>query len=101
MSDTTPTLIFEHGFDERKQAEARARGYQSHVYVQFADGSRYRVVFYDCVRLQQDLEYEVSSGTMCVADPGMIVLPEVTLENILKAVQKLARDGYFPNFRPV
>jgi len=96
-----PVLLFETPFDERSQFEASSKGYLSGVSVQQQNGNTYPVVFYDCVRLEQDLEYEVSSGRMCVADPGMIVVPEVTLENMLIAIKKLDIEGYFNSLQPV
>ena len=36
-------------------------------------------MFYDPVRLQQDLEEEVKAGRPLIAEPGMIVIPEITL----------------------
>jgi hypothetical protein len=96
-----PKLLFEYEFGERERFEAKARGYLSHVVVEHSDGSRYSVVFYDCVRLQQDLEDEVSAGRMCVADPGMIVVSEVTPENIRTAVDRLAAEGFFGKLRPL
>ena len=93
--DAYPKLTFDTPFDERAQMEAKARGYLSNVYVQQSDGTIFPVVFYDCIRLSQDLEYEVSTGRMCVAEIGMIILPEVTLDNILIAVRKLTVEGYF------
>lgn len=100
MRPEHPSLSFETPFDERAQFEARAAGYLSGVLVEQSDGSAYHVVFYDCTRLAQDLEYEVSTGRMCVADPGMIVLPEITLDNIRIAVEKLTREGYFDSLKP-
>jgi hypothetical protein len=95
-----PKLVFDASFDERAQFEAKSRGYLSNVYAQQSDGSMYPVVFYDCIRLAQDLEYEVSTGRMCVADTGMIILPEVTLECMKIAVKKLTDEGYFKQCRP-
>lgn len=100
MADATPQLIFGTPFDERAQFEARSAGYLSDVLVKLPDGSSYPVVFYDCTRLAQDLEYEASSGRMCVADPGMIVLPEVTLANMQAAVERLTAEGFFKALQP-
>ena len=100
-TDDDPILIFEFPFDERAQFEAKSRGYLSHVRVQHSPGRTYSVVFYDGVRLAQDLEYEASSGWMCVAEPGLIILPEVTLENIRIAVKKLLAEGFFESLRSV
>jgi hypothetical protein len=94
-------LAFEGGFDERAAVEAQARGYRSHVAVEFADGERYSVVFYDPVRLQQDLHEEIRAGSTCIAEPGLIVIAEVTLENMRLAVDRLVREGYFEALRPM
>ena len=88
-------LFFQYGFDERDQFEARSRGYMSHVQVRFSSGLGYSVCFYDCVRLQQDLEEEVRLGNVFIAEPGMIVLSEITPENIRRAVSKLDAEGFF------
>ena len=90
-----PKLSFDSPFDERAQFEAKSRGYLSNVYVRQRDGSKCSVVFYDCVRLAQDLEYEVSTGRMCVAEIRMIILPEVTLDYMRIAVSKLTAEGFF------
>lgn len=95
-----PKLIFEHGFSEQDADEAEARGYLSQVTVDFGDGRQYPVVFYDAIRLQQDLELEAKQGTPYVADPGMIVLDTVTLENMQKAVRELSRVGFFSRLVP-
>jgi len=99
-NDEYPRLIFDPPLDERLQFESRARGYLGDVLVELRDGSSYAVVFYDCTRLAQDLEYEISTGRMCVADAGMIVLPEVTLDNMRAAVKRLAAEGYFNGLKP-
>lgn len=95
-----PQLIFEHGFNEQDADEAEARGYLSHVTVDLGDGRYYPVIFYDAVRLQQDLEVETKQGTPYVADPGMIVLDTITLENMQKAVLQLSRGGFFSRLVP-
>ena len=94
-----PQLIFEGGFDEREATESRDRGYRSHVWVELASGERYPVVFYDIVRLQQDLEHEAAEGNPFIAQPGLVVLLEVTKENMERAVCCLAEDGYFELLR--
>lgn len=100
-SDDYPRLTFDSPLDERLLFEVRAGGYSGDVLVQLRNGASYTVVFYDCTRLSQDLEYEVSTGRMCVADVGMIVLPEVTLDNMRTAVKRLAEEGYFDGLKPI
>jgi hypothetical protein len=100
IASRKPELIFEGGFDEREAMEARDRGYRSHVWVKLANDERYPVVFYDAFRLQQDLGDETKSGNAFIAEPGLIVLPEVTLEYMERAVCRLAEGGFFESLRP-
>ncbi len=94
-----PKLGFQFPFDEAAAYDAEARGYLAHVYVEFQDGSRCPVVFYDAVRLQQDLEEEAKAGRAFIAEPGLIVLPEVTLGRMQDAIAYLHKQGYFESFR--
>jgi hypothetical protein len=96
-----PQLIFDGGFDDREALECRDRGYRSHVWVEFANGERFPVVFYDIVRLQQELESAAQAGNSFIGEPGLIVLPEVTKSNMENAVRCLAEDGFFETLRPV
>jgi len=100
ISQNNPRLVFEGSFDQREAAECQARGYRSHVSAELADGERFPLVFYDPVRLTQDLESEVESGSPCLAEPGLIVLEEVTREKMQAAVNRLAEEGYFDALRP-
>lgn len=96
-----PRLIFPREFDELEEYDAASRGCLSHVLVEQQDGRTYTVEFYDSTRLAQELEYEVSAGRMCVAEPGMIVVPEVTQDNMLTAVRALTSEGYFEHLIPL
>ncbi len=99
MIEKRPTLVFAYDFDEQAAQQAEARGYLSHAHVELPDGSRYPVVFYDLVRLGQDLEEEVVSGKAFIADPGMVVVPDVTLDNMERAISNLYREGFFSHFQ--
>jgi hypothetical protein len=88
-------LIFEDGFDERDEEEARMRGYRSHVWAELSDGSRHRLTFYDLTRLSQTLEDEARDGRPFFAEPGLVVLSEVTRANMESAAAALADEGYF------
>ncbi len=57
-----PRLVFKYPFDEAAAYDAEARGYLAYSSVELSNGTRYPVVFYDPVRLQQDLEVEVVEG---------------------------------------
>ncbi len=95
------TLLFDYDFDERSQYQANARGYLSHVRVQLPNGKVYPVIFYDHVRLGQDLGEEVKLGNGFVADPGMIVLDEITLVKMQRAIDRLELEKFFEGLAPI
>jgi hypothetical protein len=92
-------LVLPQGFDDRAATEARDRGYLSHVCVRRGDGRFVPVVFYDIVRLRQDTEDDFRRGTQCVGEPGLIIVPEVTIEAMRAAVERLDREDFFEYFR--
>ncbi len=94
-----PRLVFKYPFDEAAAYDAEARGYLAYASVELSDGRRYPVVFYDPVRLQQDLEVEADEGRAFIAEPGMIVVPEVTLARMQDAVERLFQAGFFDPFK--
>jgi hypothetical protein len=89
-----PRVIFPEGCDERAAFETPLKGWLS-AQVELEDGCRYAVYFSDPIRLQQDLDEAVKSGRPCFAEPGLIILPEVTVEAIQDAVQFLWKQGFF------
>jgi hypothetical protein len=91
----TGKLVFAQGFSEQIIFEAQSRGYLSHVMAEL-DGNRFfAIFFYDPIRLQQDLHESAKHDRPFIADPGMIVLPELTLDAMQSAVQRLCQEGYF------
>ena len=103
MSTATvpPEIIFPEGYYERRELETPMKGWLDDVIVQLEDGSRYKLFFYDPVRLQQDLEEDAREGTPYLAEPNLIVLPEVTTASIKDVVCQLARKGYFKQLKPL
>ncbi|GEM48511.1 hypothetical protein [Deinococcus cellulosilyticus] len=57
----------------------------------------YEIEFYDPVRLGQDLE---SMGN-CLIFSGLIVLKEVALPEILKALDLAEKEGLFKSLKPI
>lgn len=96
-----PRVIFPDGFDERWEYEMPAKGYIEGISIVFGDGSQFRVSFYDPVRLRQDLESGAEWRQPFFAEPGLIVVPEVTVEAIRCAVEALAREGFFDALKPI
>jgi hypothetical protein len=99
-NQATAKLVFAGDDSERALQEARSRGYLSHILVEIGNCC-YPVIFYDPVRLQQDLEESGKHGRPFVADPGMIVLTEITPAAMEAAVQRLCDEGYFEYLTPV
>jgi hypothetical protein len=95
------TIHFPGGIDDRAVYEAELKGWLQGVTVELADGSRYPVLFYDPVRLRQDLEADTAQGRPYAAEPGMIVIPTVTPAAIRQAVEHLVEDGFFQHLRPL
>jgi hypothetical protein len=93
-----PRVIFPEGFDERATFETLLKGWLS-AQVELEDGYRYTVYFSDLIRLQQDLAEAVESGRPCFAEPGLIILPEVTVEAIQEAVQFLWKQDFFASLK--
>ena len=96
-----PRLSFEYGFDDREAYEAELRGWRSHVTVEFENGDNFPVFFYDPVALTQELQRGEQWEIPCVAEPGMIVVPSITLENMKAAVARLVGEGFFTHFQPI
>lgn len=96
-----PEIIYPQGFDVRWESEMVDKGYLNGVIVRFGDDSRFLLNFIDSIRLAQDLECEVESGSPFVAEPGMIVVPTVTKEVIRRAVEGLVKARFFETLKPL
>jgi len=96
-----PSIEFPGWYDGRCEFETPARGYMADVIVKGDDGLAYKVYFIDPVRLQQTLQDDAATGRAFFAEPGLIVLHEVTTDAIKKAVADLWREGFFQSLKPV
>jgi hypothetical protein len=96
-----PKLRFLHETPESRIAEGYQRGYLSHTLVELPDGKMCAVFFYDTVRLQQDLEENTKRGEPFIAEVGMIVVEEITLTNLVTAVNRLYTEGFFSYMVPI
>ncbi len=99
MSATlTYDVIFPEWYDDRGEWEAEAKGWLQGVQVRFANGMLQSLFFYDPIRLAQDIEMEASTTgeTPFIACPGLVVVPKITRQSILNAVEKLVAESYLP-----
>jgi hypothetical protein len=92
-------VLFPPWYDERWEAEAPAKGFLPGVQVAVG-GRRYSFYFIDPSRLQQTLEDDQAAGRPYYAEPGLVVVPEVSTEAIRQAVAGLVRDGFFHRLAP-
>jgi hypothetical protein len=94
-----PRLVFAHDVDDSDMAP---HGYRGDVIVELADGGAFPVYFYDPDAVHEELEGRSRSGFgQFVAEPGMVVIPEITLANMKSSVLELIEVGYFGHLRPV
>lgn len=100
IDDHPPEIILPEGFDARWEDEMTVKGFLNGVIVR-SRGLRYPVYFIDPIRLQQDLAAETEMGCPYFTEPGLIVLPEVTLRAVETAVERLWGEGYFDTLKPI
>ena len=96
-----PRLIFREPFEELIAYEVAKKGWYNGMTVELENGAQYEVFFYDPVRLSRDLEFEVRQGNPFVAEPGMIVVPEISETSMREAIFTLFKDGWFDHLRPM
>jgi hypothetical protein len=103
MATTIPqaTIEWPDWWDDRAEYEMTQKGHLSGLIVRLDDGSRYEINFIDPVRLGHDLAMDTQAGTPFFAEPGLIVVPEVTLPAVRTVVERLAADGYFRHLQPL
>ena len=98
--NTEAQVVFPGSGDERMYIEMSSKGWISAT-VHLSNGVKYEVYFSDPIRLKQDLEANIQYGKPYFAEPGLIVLPEVTIEAIHAAVNSLVVEGFFTSLLPV
>ncbi|MET0638336.1 MAG: hypothetical protein ABWZ25_20055 [Chitinophagaceae bacterium] len=93
--EVKPILSF--GFDiSLYEDEVKMKGYCNDILVILPDFTKFKVCFYDPIRLSQDLEDEGY-----IAEPGLIVIKDVTRSNMERTVYELWLDGFFDSLMPL
>ena len=94
-----PRLVFAHDVDDRDMAP---HGYRGDVVVELADREAFPIYFYDLSAIREELDARIKSGFgRFVAEPGLVVIPEITLTGMKSSVWELIEIGYFDHLRPV
>ena len=86
---------------DRQLDVANERGFLSHALVEIGGTDFYPVCFYTCEEVSGELLEDPKYPFKFLAEIGMIVLPEITLDRMEKAVQRLYEQGYFRYMRPL
>jgi hypothetical protein len=98
---TQATIEWPDRFDDRAEVEMTWKGHLSGIIVRLADGTRYEVNLITAHRLTQELELSTKQGEPYFAEPGLIVLPEITLPAVRTVVKRLADEGFFQRLKPL
>lgn len=86
--------------DERTEFEAIAKGWRNDIYVK--SGSQYyHLNVYDIVRLKQDFETELEDYGIYNSDPNMVLVNEVSRDEIKRQVARLYENKYFEAIKQV
>ena len=85
-------LCLPEDFDDYA-SDVRAKGCFSEAWIT-ADGARYRIDFYDPVRLRQDVELTFKDGHSLFFEPNLVVIQEVTRAEMEKAANLLLHPAH-------
>ncbi|WP_339274045.1 hypothetical protein MKY59_23650 [Paenibacillus sp. FSL W8-0426] len=85
---------------ELAECEAISKGYRNDVIVSISN-NLYHVYVYDIIRLQQDFESELKDYGYYSIEPNLVLVKEVSKENINLTVKALYEQKYFDRLKPV
>lgn len=95
-----PKLIF-LDWQEGDDLSIRQKGCFLHNEVELWNGNRYQVCFFDKIRLVQELTHYETQGQPFFIEQNLIVLSEVTMENMQEAIIAAEKQGFFENLKPI
>lgn len=96
MNKTYPTFKFENEFTPVDEFEMPLKGFRDDIIVNCPNGMSYKLCFYDNVRLSQELDIEE-----VIFYEGLVIVKEVNLENIEKAIRKMWDYDFFKKLKPI
>ncbi len=89
------SIIFTSGYSEGDDELASIKGHRSDVFYRDDDGHYFELNFITLERLAFDLKGNMEKGVDHFADPGMIVLAEISKDSIVKAISILVERNFF------
>ncbi len=94
-----PRLVFAHDVADTDMAP---HGYRGDVVVELGDGGVFPVYFYEPDAIREELDARTRSGFgQFIAEPGLVVIPEITLDRMKSSILELIEVGYFTHLAPV
>jgi len=90
-----PKLHFREPFEGRIAFEVPQKGWYDGLSIELEDGRKIQLFFYDPIRLGHELKLNTEHGEPYIAEPFMIVVPEVTEDAMRKAVSLLVQKEWF------
>ena len=91
----TARLIFTQEFDQEVADLVEMKEWCGIGVVEMPDGKQIELYFTTPRRLASDFESGLKSGEICMAEPCMIIISEVTRKSMEAAVKQLYDEGYF------
>lgn len=101
MSSDGYQIMFPSEYQGQWEEECAFKGWLSNVLVRFEEGGVYSITFVDLARLGQMLDDQREDGFSCYAEPGLVIVAEVSRVNMKAAVRELARDKFFDSLHPI
>lgn len=93
-------LIYLLDDSELAEFESISKGYRQDVYVKI-NSNWYNINVYDIVRLQQDFESEIEESRYYSIESNLVLVSEVSRDNIIFTIQKLVKQKYFEELKPI
>ena len=85
--------------DELSEYEAINKGFRVDVFVKI-DNQFFNLRIYDMIRLQQDFDCCIDRDGYYPVDPNLVLVTEVTKNEIVNTVKNLYTQKYFNEIKP-
>jgi threonine synthase len=83
---------------ELAEYEATSRGYRTDVFIR-VNNNIHNVRVYSMIRLQQDFETEIDSYGFYSIEPNLVLVKDVSKEEIIATIKKLYEQKYFEELK--
>jgi hypothetical protein len=94
-----PRLVLPEEYDDLDWSQITEKGWFE-AEVELENSGKYKLNYYDPIRLKQDIDYYLSKGERYFDLPNLVVLPEITLNTIKESIRSLWEKGSFELFKP-